>query len=239
LVHGTGATAARWTPVLPALAAHFSVYTLDRRGRGESGDAADYAIEHEFEDVASLVDSLVQPVYLLAHSYGGVCALEAARLTPHVQKLVLYEPPIPVEGFPIYDSRVLERLESLLAAGEREQVATTFLQEVVRMSPRELKMLQSSPAWPGRVAAAHTLPRELRQTDRYRFKSQQFERFNVPTLLIVGGDSPVFFKKAVEVLHTSLPQSRVVVLPGQQHIAMDTAPELFVREVVSFFEADR
>src|SRR5262245_20820801 len=112
LVHGTGATAARWTPVLPAFAARFSVYAVDRRGRGESGDAADYAIEHEFDGVACLVDSLVQPVYLLGHSYGGVCALEAARLTPHVHKLVLYEPPVPLEGFPIYDSIVLDRLES-------------------------------------------------------------------------------------------------------------------------------
>jgi pimeloyl-ACP methyl ester carboxylesterase len=31
-----------------------------------------------------------------------------------------------------------------------------------------------------------------------------------------------------------LPNSRIVVLPGQQHIAMDTAPDLFVPEVLAF-----
>jgi pimeloyl-ACP methyl ester carboxylesterase len=34
----------------------------------------------------------------------------------------------------------------------------------------------------------------------------------------------------------ALPDARVVVLPGQQHAAMYTAPEIFVREVVRFLE---
>ena len=122
----------------------------------------------------------------------------------------------------------------MLAAGEQEKIATTFLQEVVRMPRHELEMVQASPGWLGRVAAAHTIPRELRQTDRYRFNRERFKRFNIPTLLVVGGDSPILFKAAIEVLNAALPHSRVVVLPGQQHIAMDTAPELFVRELVSF-----
>ena len=33
----------------------FTVYTVDRRGRGESGDSEDYSIEREFEDVAAVV----------------------------------------------------------------------------------------------------------------------------------------------------------------------------------------
>jgi pimeloyl-ACP methyl ester carboxylesterase len=56
----------------------------------------------------------------------------------------------------------------------------------------------------------------------------------VPTLLLLGGDSPQFFRSATEALTAILPNSRIVELPGQQHIAMDTAPDIFIREVVMF-----
>ena len=237
LVHGTGGSAARWTPVLSALGEHFTTYALNRRGRGQSGDASVYAIEREFEDVVAVVESVQQPVYLLGHSYGGICALEASRLTRQVRKLVLYEPPLPVEGVPLYAPGMIDRLESLLAEGALEKIAATFMDQVVRMPPHELKMVQASPGWPDRVAAARTLPRELRAHERYRFIPEAFKSVNTETLLMVGGDSPNLFKAAIDVLNTGLSNSRVLVLPGQQHIAMDTAPGLFVREVVDFLSA--
>ena len=58
LIHGTGASSERWKPVLPALEKRFSVYAVDRRGRGASGDAHTYAIQREFEDVAAVVNSI-------------------------------------------------------------------------------------------------------------------------------------------------------------------------------------
>jgi pimeloyl-ACP methyl ester carboxylesterase len=91
LVHGTAADHSRWRPVIPALEESFTVYAIDRRGRGGSGDAEDYSVEKEFEDVAAVVDSLGEPVNLLGHSYGGLLALEAALLTRNVRKLVLYD----------------------------------------------------------------------------------------------------------------------------------------------------
>lgn len=53
-------------------------------------------------------------------------------------------------------------------------------------------------------------------------------------MLLLGGDSPPFARQAIELVDSALPESRVVILPGQQHIAMDTNPELFVREVLHF-----
>jgi pimeloyl-ACP methyl ester carboxylesterase len=38
LVHGGTADHTRWAPILPALEEHFTVYAMDRRGRGSSGD---------------------------------------------------------------------------------------------------------------------------------------------------------------------------------------------------------
>ncbi len=53
-------------------------------------------------------------------------------------------------------------------------------------------------------------------------------------MLLLGSDSPSFLHAATETLDSSLPNSRIVVMQGQQHIAMYTAPHLFVRNVLSF-----
>jgi pimeloyl-ACP methyl ester carboxylesterase len=236
LVHGTSASHTRWAPILPELERHFSIYAIDRRGRGESGDASAYAIDLEFDDVATVVDAIDESVFLLGHSYGGICALEASLLTNNVGKLVLYEPPIPIEGEPIYPEGVIERLQTQLDADDREGVVRTFFTEVVRMPPHEFELFRASPAWPARVAAAHTLPRELRAHEAYRLDAARFKHLSIPTLLLLGGDSPSFFKASIEALAAALPNSQVVVMPGQQHIAIDTAPKLFVGEVVRFLK---
>jgi len=136
LVHGTGAAATRWTPLFPALEEHFSVVAVDRRGRGESGDGNTYAIQREFEDVAGGRRRAGEPAHVLGHSLGGLCALEAGLLTRNIRKLVLYEPPIPLSGVPVYPEGVIDRLQALLDAGDREEVLTTFIREVVGMPPR-------------------------------------------------------------------------------------------------------
>jgi pimeloyl-ACP methyl ester carboxylesterase len=238
LVHGTAADHTRWAPILPQLAERFTVYAMDRRGRGGSGDARDYAFEREFEDVAAVIEAADEPVFLLGHSHGAICSLEALALTKRVRRAVLYEPPVPT-GTVIVDAQTVDELDSLLAAGDRQGVLETFFLKVVKMPPGELAMLKSLPAWQGRVAAAHTIPREERLyvkggAAEYRLRPERFAAVHVPTLLLEGGDSPSFFKSAIAAVHDALPDSRVVVLPGQQHAAMNTAPELFLREVLGF-----
>ena len=234
LVHGTSASHTRWSPILPALAAAFTVYAVDRRGRGESGDADCYAFKREFEDIAAVIDSIGEPVDLLGHSYGAICALEAALLTVNIRRLVLYEPPIPVSGTLAEGGETAERLEGILAAGDREGVVTTFMREYVGMPEEVFVTFRETPAWPVRVAAAHTLPREVRAQQQYRLDSHRFTELTTPTMLLLGGASPQSFKDAVDVVDTALPDSRIVDLPGQHHNAMDTAPELFVDEVLAF-----
>src|SRR5215471_2932059 len=65
VVHGTTADHTRWAPVLPVFEQHFTVYAIDRRGRGGSGDAEPYAIEQEFEDVMAVAGAIREPVFLL------------------------------------------------------------------------------------------------------------------------------------------------------------------------------
>jgi pimeloyl-ACP methyl ester carboxylesterase len=233
LVHGTSADHTRWAHVIDVLSAEFTTYAVDRRGRGASTDAGEYAIEREFEDLTAVIDGVGREVSVLAHSYGAVCALEAALRAPLVRRLVLYEPPLPV-GLQMYAPGLLERLVELLAAGDREGVVTTFLTNIVKMPAADLDSVRDTAGWPGRIAAAHTIPREMRIADDYQPDFARFATLRIPTLLLLGGDSPQFLVEATRRLQKTISGVSCVVMPGQQHVAMDTAPDLFLEHVVAF-----
>jgi pimeloyl-ACP methyl ester carboxylesterase len=212
------------------------VYAVDRRGRGESRDTTEYALEREFEDIAALIDCIPGPVSVMGHSHGAICSLEGVLLTINVAKLILYEPPI-FTSVEIYPPGSIERVQALVDQGKRDEAVATFFRDVVRAPEQEISMLCTLPAWKARVEAAHTIPRELRENNTYRFRPEKYRQFKIPTLLMLGGDSPAFFKRAIELLQKNLPTSRVATLPGQQHAAMNTAPELFTKEVLRFLLA--
>lgn len=237
LVHGATADhTTTWRFVLPELERHFTVYAVDRRGRGGSGDAPAYDLQREAEDVAAVIASIGESAHLLGHSYGAICAIEAALLTDHIHRLILYEG-VPLRGADEVKPGVVERMRALLEAGDVEGMLTAMFRELVEMPPEELDMMRSQrDAWAVRLRNAPTLPRELRALEHYTFAPERFKSLRTPTLLLVGGDSPLRELENAEGVAAALPEARVVVLPGQQHAAMYTAPELFVREIVRFFK---
>ncbi|GAA2847813.1 hypothetical protein GCM10010472_00950 [Pseudonocardia halophobica] len=94
--------------------------------------------------------------------------------------------------------------------------------------------MRSLPAWQARVAAAHTIPRELRAVKAYRFDPERFRDLAVPTLLLNGSESSPGFRMAEEAVDETVPDSRIVVMPGQGHVAIDTGTDLFAAEVLRF-----
>ncbi|MEX0347437.1 MAG: alpha/beta fold hydrolase [Rhizobiaceae bacterium] len=234
LVHGASASSARWGKVRPLLEAHFTVVAVDRRGRGESGDGSGpYAIEAEYADVAAVVEAMAEPVILFGHSYGGVTALGATELTDLIAALIIYEAPVEAKGdTPI---KVLDRLDETLDEGDREGVLKIFCEEIVRMRPGDIAALRASPAWPARVAAAHTIGRELRVIEGFDPGKLPLEKISIPTLLLHGADSPDFLVNSMHKLASLMPYAKQVALEGQQHVAMDTAPQMLTDAVVEFW----
>jgi pimeloyl-ACP methyl ester carboxylesterase len=233
LIHGTAADHSRWAPVLPAFEERFTVVAMDRRGRGQSGDGVAYALEREVEDVLAVIPWAGRPVDVIGHSYGGMCAMEAALRTDGIRRLVLYEPPM---GFLRTPPHVVTRLEELLGTGQRDELLGYFMIEVAGLSPEQVDLLRSLPAWQSRLDAADTIPREERTTREYAFAAERFHGLDVPTLFLEGGDSAAPFKAAGEAVAAALPNCMRVVMPGQRHAAMDTGTELFTTEVLRFLE---
>ena len=238
LVHGTGGSYARWEPVLAKLESYFLVYAMDRRGRKTSIEQEPYSIDAEYQDVVALVNHIheagADEIYLLGHSFGGLCALEASLLTSLVDKLILYEPPVCGLGVQVYPENFLKKIERLLESDDREGMITAFLRDVMTLPPEEMVLFRSSKKWIAELAAAHTLPRELKAAVRYQFDERRFKSMKTPTMLLCGSNSPPFFKVAADMIEEGLPFCHQQLLPGQQHVAMDTAPELFVRVVIDF-----
>src|SRR5947209_17586000 len=78
LVGGAMSTQSASMPLAALLAPHFTVFACDRRGRGDSGDTAPYAVEREVDDLAALIGEAGGSAVGLGHSSGAALALEAA-----------------------------------------------------------------------------------------------------------------------------------------------------------------
>jgi len=231
IVHGGIGDHTRWKPLFPFLAPHFAVCAMDRRGHGASGDSADYSLRKEAEDVAAVIDSRPSPAFVLGHSYGGVCALEAAFITKNISKLILYEPAVVERN----RNAVALKMENLIRAKKREQALIVFLQEIVLISPEEVTAMKSRPNWTELVSSVDSQIRQLRALDAYHFEPTRLGNLPIPTLLLTGGKtaSP-YLKRGIEGLMSALPNRRLIVLEGQEHNAMETSPEKFADTVSNF-----
>ena len=227
LVHGAGS--ARWGFDLlrPLLEDSFTVIAIDRRGRGDSGDGdRPYSIDQEFADVAAVVTDAGEGALLFGHSYGGLVAAGAAGLLPGLEKLVLYEPPM---GGVLATEDWIERYETQLEGGNRPAAVRDFMRDVGGYTEAEIDALQETPAWVGRLAAAGTVPRELRAERAFALERLELERLPASCLVLVGSQSPDWALRSTEAYADSLADARVSRLEGQGHGAMLADPELVAR----------
>jgi pimeloyl-ACP methyl ester carboxylesterase len=224
LVHGSIADHTTFATFVAALRDDLTTFSMDRRGFGTSGDAAGYAIERDFEDVAAVVDAVAArtggPVALWGHSYGANCAMGGATLTDDVHHLVLYEPSLGLT----YPPGAIEAIEDALAAGDRDTAIVAVLVGILEMTDDEIDDQRSSPLWPVRLAAAHTVPRECRVEDGWAYQPGQFDGITVPTLLLTGSASPPALTGATHRAAAAIADARIRVLDGHAHLAHKTDP---------------
>lgn len=244
LIHGATADHTTFRVVGPMFAASHDVFAMDRRGRGASADppaGTPYAIEREYDDVVAVVDAVAAetggPVDVVGHSFGGRVALGAAPRTRNMRRLVIYESAPAAQGASFERPELVARLRALEAAGDRAGLLRTFMTEVVGMTAEELAAFEANPVWPIRVAAAHTIVRELTADfgDGDPAATKDLARaVRIPVLQLLGGESRDVFAAGTADLDAVLPDGRVVVLPGQKHAAHHGDPARFVAEVNAF-----
>jgi pimeloyl-ACP methyl ester carboxylesterase len=239
LVHGTTADHRTWRAVGPELATRWRLIAIDRRGRGDSGDAPGYSIEHEFDDLAAVADMVARdsgmPVDVVGHSLGGRIALGASLRSDAIRRIVAYESAPSPPGEPATDPGLLGRLRGDLAAGDLEGLLARFMTEAVGMPPNDLAAFRADPVWPLRVAAAPTIPRELDAAEHAPGASlRALAPVSVPVLQLVGSLSPTAFRTGAAALDARLAHGRLEIIDGARHGAHHSHVAEFVARVEAF-----
>ena len=238
LVHGTSADHTTFRVIAPLLAQRHTVHAIDRRGRGASDDAPDYAIAREYDDVATVVDAIAgdarEDVDVVGHSFGGRVGLGAALRTPRLQRLVVYEGAPAAADEPYQDPNLRDRLAVVLRDDGPARLYETFLAEVIGMGDEEIAAYRENPVWPARVAAAPTILRELDAEASPAAGLEALAGVSIPVLQVLGGDSRATFRRATLALDARLADGRVTVIAGARHAAHHTHPGEFVAAVDAF-----
>jgi pimeloyl-ACP methyl ester carboxylesterase len=219
----------------PLCARDFTVFAYDRRGRGDSGNTLPWAVEREVEDLAAVLAEAGGRASVLGVSSGAGLALEAARAGLAIEKLVLYEAPFIVDASrPPLTDEDLRELERLLAEGKRGAAVKLFMRIVGTPAPFVFVM-SLLPVWKKLASVAHTLPYDLaivggEQRGR-PLCAERWSHVQVPTLVAVGGKSPIWMQSGMRALAAALPGARLRTLPGQTHMVK---PQVLAPLLVEF-----
>ena len=237
LVHGTAGGKGDWLKVARRLSESFEVITFDRRGRGDSGDGSDYSLTREVEDILAVIEVVDAPVRLVGHSFGAIlCMLAAPRTGSRVNALVLYEPPLGLQGT---DDQLLERLDATIASGDLNSAIRNFA-AAANITIEELGAIETSgPAWAALRDGVRVAGREIRAAKAaLPFRAADLARIAPPTLILVGADQRHPTYTGVRDLVTQVPAATLTTVPGR-HLAITFAADAFVDALRTFFATIR
>jgi pimeloyl-ACP methyl ester carboxylesterase len=202
------------------LAPHFTVYTYDRRGRGDSGDTRPYAVDREIEDIAALVGEAGGTASLYGHSSGAALALRAAvTLGSAVPKIALYE--APYNDDPAAQrawATYLRQLNEALEGGRRGDAVALFM-ALVGMPAEQIDGARQAPFWPAMEAIAPTLAYDHAGAmgGDGSVPVALAARAGAPALVLYGDASLPFMPATARTLSQAMPNARLRVLEGETH----------------------
>jgi len=240
LIHGVLSMAADYNQLAEALGENFTVYSLERRGRGLSGpQGKDYQIAKECEDVNALQQK-TGASYLVGHSYGGLIALETARISTAFKKIAVYEPGVSVDGS--ISMAWVDKYEQYLADGKYLDALCVFS---IETAPGNAK---ATPLWLMRIL----LPLIIKKNELQKMymllhanlnehlevanKNNTYENYHCiasDVLLMSGGKSNLkWVKKAVAVLSNTIPSIELREFAKLDHFGPDKTGPADVAETI-------
>ena len=220
----------------PLLAHSFTVFTYDRRGRGQSGASRENAPDHvarEIEDLEALITEAGGSVCAFGHSSGAMLALRAAAHGLPIRKLALYEAPLIVDSSRPSTEQGWRQIEAFVAQGRRGDAVKSFL-KLVGVPAFAIALMRWLPVWKQVSALAHTLPHDGALVQEFQ-KGEQlpagaWRNVTAPALVIAGGSSPAWMQNGARALAAALGNADVRTLAGQNHDVAPKAIELILKE---------
>lgn len=205
------------------LAERCTVINPDRRGRGDSTEVKPYALEREIEDIEALVAAQDGPASLWGWSSGGALALRAAAAGVPVERISVYEVPFIVDPSAKRPTRDYgERLDRLVAAGDRSGAVRHFMRNAIGIPAPFVALMRLAPMWKDLKATAHTLPYDWAALGRHTMYGApldpaEWAGVTAPVLVVTGAKSPALLREGSRALADVLPDAELRLLEGVSH----------------------
>jgi pimeloyl-ACP methyl ester carboxylesterase len=221
-------------PLAALLRDGFTVYTYDRRGRGESSDTRPYAVAREIEDLRALIAQAGGEAYVYAISSGAALALATGAAGPGITRMALYEPAFTGEDDDgTRNKEYTERLGELLAAGRDGDAVALFMTQV-GVPEQVVTGMRAQPGWAMLEAIAPTLAYDAELLGDGRVPRDLTAAITVPALVLDGGASPRNLRHAARATADALPTAEYRTLDGQTH---DVNADALAPVLAEFFGA--
>ncbi len=212
-------------PTLPeALAEHFTVWTYDRRGTGESETTPPYAVERELEDLTAII-SLAEgrPVIGYGFSSGATLLLLAALAGVPLAGLAPLEPPLMPQDDP--DHRLRAEAERQMAISHKH-ARDWFTTEIVGV-PEEV-LAQLPPPSEEDLRNTPAILHEL--TFLPGTPAQRFAPITTPTVVIASEATDPGMLAGVKVLGEAIGSASAAIVPGEWHGVDDATLTATIRD---------
>jgi pimeloyl-ACP methyl ester carboxylesterase len=223
--------------VVKLLAAHFTVYDYDRRGRGDSGDSQPYAPQKEIEDIQALIKAAGGSAYVCGFSAGAALAMEAAvELGAHsITKLAMYEAPYTNDSSIKKDwKKYGAALQKCTNAGNKDDAVMLFMELVKAPDSAIEKYRKNHDLWDKLKALSPTLMYDYLIIGESRdIPTKRAAMVTVPTLLMNGSASEPSASTDAEALADIIPHVTHRILKDQTH---DVDPKAIVPMLIDFFK---
>ncbi len=255
IVHGAMESSQNHMQLAEALADAFTIYALDRRGRGLSGP---YGTQYSFQEDVDDLDAVLTKTgarYVFGVSSGAIMSLQAALSLPSISKLALYEPAFFVDDNAT-PTALVRRFDREMAEGRVAAAMITGMKGA-QMGP---PLLNAAPYWllepltqmmmnseekrPSEYlsmkALAPTLHYDFQLVAEMSGPVERFRALQTETLLLGGSKSPAYLKAALDALERTLPHAQRIEFPGLNHAASGNTdrggqPEVVAQALRGFF----
>jgi len=218
-------------PLADRLRDQFTVFSYDRRGRGDSGagtcDDPYSAVEREVEDIAAVLAKTGGPAAAYGSSSGAALVMHAAAAALPFERIALYEPPFAVgDACRRAGNDYVRQMQDALATDRPGDAVQLFLRRI-GVPGFVVTLLGFMPAWPQLVAVAHTLPYDTAalcdRDEEPALRPGRWDTVRSPALVLGGGNSPEWMLEAVRATADALPDARLGTLDGQTHMVKPAA----------------
>ncbi|MEP7241797.1 MAG: alpha/beta fold hydrolase [Devosia sp.] len=226
-------------PLAEQLKDRFTVYTYDRRGRGESGDTKPYAIAREVEDLDAVIEAAGGSVAIYAISSGVPLALAAADTVGagRITKMVLYEAPLILDTSRTIDPDYARKMNDIIARGDNAGAIKHFMKNGVGVPGFAILMMQLMGVMKKLAPVGPTLAYDTALIAPFwknaPIPAGMWSNVTMPVLDIGGGKSDAWMQNAQVAISRALPNATHKTLAGQNHMVAPTAITPMIREFLA------